>query len=196
MSRVTSLLISTSLKVEEGTLTRGEWTGRGREIGGSGVEELHSYQERGRDERYKQYSLLGSPLRRILHVYVPTTVPHLCFIRHFCILLSSSFCWLIWLRKLKKLLLLFLWNVCMLSSFSHAWLCATPWSVACQAPLSTGFSRQGYWGGLPCPPPGYLSNPGIEPAFHWQVGSLPLALPRKPFPMEYIPPTRLYAPWG
>lgn len=68
MSRVTSLLISTSLKVEEGTLTRGEWTGRGREIGGSGVEELHSYQERGTDERYKQYSLFGSPLRRILHV--------------------------------------------------------------------------------------------------------------------------------
>ena len=33
-----------------------------------------------------------------------------------------------------------------------------------QAPLSMGFSRQEYWSGLPCPPPGDLSNPGIEPA--------------------------------
>ena len=71
-----------------------------REIGGSGIEKLHSYQERGRDKRYKQYYFFWSPLRSILHVYVPTTVSHLCFIRHFCILLSSSFCWLIWLSKL------------------------------------------------------------------------------------------------
>ena len=35
--------------------------------------------------------------------------------------------------------------------------------VACQAPLSMGFSRQEYWSGLPCPPPEYLSNPGTEP---------------------------------
>ena len=34
---------------------------------------------------------------------------------------------------------------------------------ACQAPLSVGFSRQEYWSGLPCPPPGDLSNPEIEP---------------------------------
>ena len=39
----------------------------------------------------------------------------------------------------------------------------TPWTVARQAPLSMGFSRQGYWRGLPFPPPGDLSNPGIEP---------------------------------
>ena len=39
----------------------------------------------------------------------------------------------------------------------------TPWTVACQAPLSMGFSRQEYWGALPCPPPGNLPNPGIEP---------------------------------
>ena len=46
----------------------------------------------------------------------------------------------------------------------HAQLCltATPWSVAHQAPLSTGFSRQEYWSRLPCPPPGNLPNPGIE----------------------------------
>ena len=39
----------------------------------------------------------------------------------------------------------------------------TPWTVARQAPLSMGFSRQEYWSGLPCPPPGDLPNPGIEP---------------------------------
>ena len=38
-----------------------------------------------------------------------------------------------------------------------------PWTVAHQAPLSTGFSRQEYWSGLPFPPPGALPNPGIEP---------------------------------
>ena len=39
----------------------------------------------------------------------------------------------------------------------------TPWTVACQAPLSMGFSRQEYWSGLPCPLPGDLPSPGIEP---------------------------------
>ena len=51
----------------------------------------------------------------------------------------------------------------MLNCFSHVRLCATPWSVACQAPLSMGFSRQEYWSGLPCPPPWDLPDPGIEP---------------------------------
>ena len=40
---------------------------------------------------------------------------------------------------------------------------ATPWLVACQAPLSMGFSRQEYWSGLPFPSPGDLPDPGIEP---------------------------------
>ena len=39
----------------------------------------------------------------------------------------------------------------------------TPWTVACQAPLSMGFSRQEYWNGLPCPPAGDLPDPGVEP---------------------------------
>ena len=51
----------------------------------------------------------------------------------------------------------------MLRHFSHVRLFATPWTVACQAPLSMGFSRQECWGGLPCPPPGDLPDPGIEP---------------------------------
>ena len=41
---------------------------------------------------------------------------------------------------------------------------ATPWTVACQAPLSVGFSRQAYWSGLPFPSPGDLPNPGIGPS--------------------------------
>ena len=41
---------------------------------------------------------------------------------------------------------------------------ATPWTVGCQAPLSMGFPKQGYWSGVPFPSPGDLPNPGIEPA--------------------------------
>ena len=51
----------------------------------------------------------------------------------------------------------------MLSCFSHPRLFATLWTVACQAPLSLGFSRQGYWSGLSSPPPGNLPHPGTEP---------------------------------
>ena len=50
----------------------------------------------------------------------------------------------------------------MLSNFSLVQLSATLWTIAWQAPLSMGFSRQGYQSGLPCPPPGNLPNPGIE----------------------------------
>ena len=46
---------------------------------------------------------------------------------------------------------------------SRVRLFATPWTVACQAPLSMGFSRQEYWSGLPFPSPGDLLNPEIEP---------------------------------
>ena len=51
-----------------------------------------------------------------------------------------------------------------LSRFSHVGLFVTLWTVAYQAPLSMGFSRQEYWSGLPCPSPGDLSYLGIEPA--------------------------------
>ena len=55
----------------------------------------------------------------------------------------------------------------------------TSWTVAHQASLSMGFSRQACWSVLPFPPPGDLPNPGIEPespaaSLHWQVDSLPL----------------------
>ena len=48
-------------------------------------------------------------------------------------------------------------------SLSHVRLFETPWTVAYQAPPSMGFSRQGYWSGLPFPSPGDLLNQGIEP---------------------------------
>ena len=54
-------------------------------------------------------------------------------------------------------------GVCMLSHFTCVRLFAAPWTVAWQAPLSMGFSRQEYWSGLPCPSPGDLSNLGIKP---------------------------------
>ena len=41
-------------------------------------------------------------------------------------------------------------------------LCATQWTTARRAPLSMGFSRQGYWRGLPCPSPGDRPDPGIK----------------------------------
>ena len=46
---------------------------------------------------------------------------------------------------------------------SHVQRSATPWTLACYAPLSMGFSWQEYWTGLPCPSPGDLPDPGIKP---------------------------------
>ena len=59
-----------------------------------------------------------------------------------------------------------------LASVSHSavFLFAIPWTVACQAPLSMGFSRQESWSGLPCPSPGDLPNPGVEPMSLWSHG--------------------------
>ena len=57
---------------------------------------------------------------------------------------------------------------------------AIPWTVACQAPLSMGFSRQEYWSGFPCPPPEDPSKPGIEPRSPTlQADSLPSEPPVK-----------------
>ena len=61
-------------------------------------------------------------------------------------------------------------------SLSRVRLFVTPWTVACQAPLSMRFSRQEYWSGLPDPPSGDLPHPGMEamsPVL--QVGSLLLS---------------------
>ena len=55
-------------------------------------------------------------------------------------------------------------------SLSRVRLFVTSWTVAYQAPLSMGFSRQEYWSGLPCPSPGDLPDPGIEPRVSHIVG--------------------------
>ena len=66
---------------------------------------------------------------------------------------------------------------------SHVWLC-NPWTIAHQAPLSMGFSRKEYWGGLPFLLQGIFLTQGSNPHFllllHWQVDSLPRAPPEKP----------------
>ena len=70
---------------------------------------------------------------------------------------------------------------CVPSFFSHVQLFATQWTIAHQAPLSKGFSRQEHQSELPWSPPGDLSDPGIEPAslhlLHWQAGSSSLVPP-------------------
>ena len=56
-------------------------------------------------------------------------------------------------------------------SLSCSQLFTTRQIIARQAPLSAGFSRQEYWSGSPCPPPGAL--PCLPSLLHWQVGSFP-----------------------
>ena len=74
----------------------------------------------------------------------------------------------------------------MLSCFSCVWLFATLWTIAHQAPLSIGPSRQEYRSWLPCPAPGDLHNPGTEPKSPaspvLQVDSLLSETPGKPCP--------------
>ena len=80
--------------------------------------------------------------------------------------------WLVWDIKQK-------WaccRCCLVTAVTAVRFCATLWTLARQAPLSMGFSRQEYWSGLPCPPPGDLPDPGIKlesPAL--QADSLPMS---------------------
>ena len=70
-----------------------------------------------------------------------------------------------------------------LSHVNGVRLFVTLWTVAHQAHLSMGFSKQ-YWSGLPCPPPGDLPKQGSNLCLlcllHWHVGFLSLRLPGKP----------------
>ena len=65
--------------------------------------------------------------------------------------------------------LTFSMHVCVLSFSSHVQLFVTPRTVACEAPLSIGFSRQEYRSGLPCPPPEDPSDPRVKLASLWHV---------------------------
>ena len=80
---------------------------------------------------------------------------------------------------------------------SHVQLLTTLWTIAHQAPLSVGFSRQEYWSGLPFRPPGDLPDPEIEPVFlcllHWQAGSLPLVPLDRQFTASQSLPLLFYA---
>ena len=70
-------------------------------------------------------------------------------------------------------------------------LFVTPWTIACQVPLSMGFSRQGYWSGLPFPSQGDLPNPGIKAGSpELQADALPSELLGKPIGSGEVP-TRL-----
>ena len=94
-----------------------------------------------------------------------------------------------------------------LSHLSHFQLFMTLWTVACQAPLSMGFSRQEYWSGLPCPPPGDLPDPEIEPTSlmspalagrffttnaTWEVPGVRLAGPSSPLAIFMVALSRLF----
>ena len=63
-------------------------------------------------------------------------------------------------------------HACVLSSFCGVQLFVILWTIARWVPLSLGFSRQGYWSGLPCPPPRDLPDPGIKPVLVDKVMSL------------------------
>ena len=68
----------------------------------------------------------------------------------------------------------------------HAGLIVTPWSVPTRLLCPWGFSRQGYCSGLPCPPPGDLPNPGIQPRSPTlQADVLPSEPPEKPSVLYY-----------
>ena len=75
---------------------------------------------------------------------------------------SSSLIYASLMAQLEKNLLAMQEKV-KVKSLSRVQLFATPWTVAYQAPLSMGFSRQQYWSGLPFPSPGDLPDPGIKP---------------------------------
>ena len=74
----------------------------------------------------------------------------------------------------------------MLKSYllSHVQLLETPWTVACQAPLSMKFSRQEYWSGMPFPSPRDLPNPGSEPRSPDALLSEPSGTPFTDFLIE------------
>ena len=72
--------------------------------------------------------------------------------------------------------------ICSVQLLSHVQLFETPWTVAPQTSLPWGFSRQEYWSGLPCPPPGDLLHPGVESrSSALQADSLPSEPPGKPY---------------
>ena len=87
-------------------------------------------------------------------------ISQLFFVLLFLLMVETSMSLFLVITSTFKLLL-YEW----VKSLSRVRLFATPWSVAYQAPPSTGFSRQEDWSGLPFPSPGDLPDPGVEPRF-------------------------------
>ena len=83
--------------------------------------------------------------------------------------------------------------VCVCVLFSHVWLSATPWTIACQAPLSMEFSKQEYWSGLLLLSLGNLLPPGIEPRSPaLQTDSWPSEPPGRPSIFTTIAPNNAF----
>ena len=76
--------------------------------------------------------------------------------------------------------------MCVLTHFSHARLFATPLTVSHQSPLSMGFSKQEYWNGLPCPPPGDLPDSGIKPTALHGFSRMSPALQAILYPLSHL----------
>ena len=98
-----------------------------------------------------------------------------------------------WTPRLTQVFLVLSFYCCFYAaaaqSLSRVRLCVTPWTAARQAPLSMGFSRQEYWSGLPCRPPGDLPNPGTKPRSRaLQADSL--LLNHQGSPVGFIPFTK------
>ena len=97
----------------------------------------------------------------------------------------QSLKWIFWLQVSCPVC------ACVISHFSYVWLFVTLWTVACQAPLSMGFSRQEDWSGLPHPSPEDLPHPGLNPCplhlLNWQIGSLVLVPPGKTLVFSALP---------
>ena len=127
-------------------------------------------------------SVAFSMIQQMLAIWSLIPLP---FLNPACTSGSSQFtyCWSLAWRILNVTLLACKMSAVvyayMLSCFSCVWLFATLWTVAHQAHLSLGFSRQECWSGLLCPPPGDLSDPGnfhLLCLLQWQVVKYP---PRK-----------------
>ena len=108
-------------------------------------------------------------MRLYLYLWV-----YFCFVsKFFCVIFSDStynWCYMIFVllhvRQISDLAHSMSRSICVCvcaQLLHHARLFATPWTIAWQAPLSMGFSRQEYRNGLPCPPSGDLPDPGIKP---------------------------------
>ena len=92
--------------------------------------------------------------------YIILDLAKYCFLKLLILVLFTYI--YVRLGSLCKMFFVFFSILWVLSHFSLVQLCETLWTAAHQAPLSIGFSRQEYWSGLPCPPPGDLPTQGLN----------------------------------